>query len=325
MPKNRDMLVNVDPKNDYAFKSVFDSQRHSRVLIHLLNAILAPQGLRVQSARVLNPLGDVRELDDKKLILDVKAVDQHGRLYNIEMQMAPAPSFPERFVYYWSSTYGNQLKVGQSYDQLCPVISICFLDGILFPDHDECHLRFKLLETTAQFPFTDHLDLHLFQLPHFIKPADDLTSDLDLWLYVLNNGKGLDLGELPQNLQVAEVEEALEALAVLTQDRMQREIYEAREKARRDAEDWRIALRHAEEKVQESFAKGRESGHEAGREEGREEGRAKGRAEGVLVGRIRTYEELLSRTPKPDAELAAMSIDELRGFADELHAELSRG
>ncbi len=243
------MIVAADPKNDYAFKAVFGSERHTRVLIHLLNAILGRYGLRVRSVRILNPLSEFQELDDKKLILDVKAVNEHGRLYNIEMQMVPAPSFPGRFLYYWSNTYGSQLKEGDQYEQLRPVISICFLDGILFPECDECHLRFKLLEVAAHFPFSDDFELHLFQLRHFAKTADELETDLDLWLYVLNNGRGLDVENLPPKLRVAEIEEALEAWTMLTQDRVKREIYEAREKARRDAEDWRLALQRAEERA----------------------------------------------------------------------------
>jgi predicted transposase/invertase (TIGR01784 family) len=308
------MLVTVDPRNDYAFKSVFGSQRHSRVLLHLLNAVLVPAGLRIRSVQILNPLSEIRDLDDKKLILDVKAADEYGRLYNVEMQMAPAPSFPGRFLYYWSNTYGSQLKDGEHYGLLRPVISICFLDGTLFPGREECHLRFRLLEDTAHFPFTEDLDLHVFQLPRFTKMPDELGSDLDLWLYVLNNGSGLDLTSLPYQLRVAEVEEALEAWAMLTQDRIQREIYEAREKARRDAEDWRLALERAQEQAREGFSRGQAAGHAAGQ--------AAGQAAGVWLGRIRAYEELLHRTPQPDAELSALSADELRQLAEGLRREV---
>jgi predicted transposase/invertase (TIGR01784 family) len=342
------MIVIVDPKNDYAFKVVFGSERHVRVLIHLLNAILVPYGLRVKSVRILNPLSDIQELDDKKLILDVKAVDEHGRLYNIEMQMVPGPSFPGRFLYYWSNTYASQLKEGEHYERLRPVISICFLDGVLFPEREECHLRFNLLETSAHFPFNDHIDLHVFQLRRFTKTVDELETDLDLWLYVLNNGKGLDLDSLPLKLQVAETKEALEAWAMLTEERIKREIYEAREKARRDAEDWRLAVQRAEEKarrdaedwrlaVQRAEEKARRDAEDwrlavqradekAQRaEEEAREGASLGREQGVWLGRIRTYEELLHREPQPEAELVAMSVDELRKLADELRRDLSQG
>jgi predicted transposase/invertase (TIGR01784 family) len=245
------------------------------------------------------------------------------------MQMVARPDFRGRFLYYWSNTYSSQLKQGNAYDLLRPVISICFVDGILFPGNDECHLRFRLLETASHFPFNEDLDLHVFQLPQFTKSADDLQTDLDLWLYVLNNGRGLDLASLPRRLRVVEVEEALEALAVLTQDRIQREIYEAREKARRDeasSNRHNQRLKEEAERAQKEAERAREEAERA-REEAeraREEG-PKALAKGESLGRIRVYEEFLHRTPRPDTELAAMSADELRQLAEDLRSKWSAG
>jgi predicted transposase/invertase (TIGR01784 family) len=222
------------------------------------------------------------------------------------MQMVLAPSFPGRILYYWSNSYSSQLKGGEDYAILRPVISVCFVDGVLFPESEEYHLRFKLLEETAHFPFTDDIEFHLFQLGNFTKTADQLESDLDLWLYVLNNGKGLDLEKLPASLRVPEIQEALGVWAMLTQDRIQREIYEAREKARRDAADWQIALKRAEERVRNSFTQGREEG----------------RSLGEWIGQIRLSEQLLHRPPRPDVELTAMTPDALRSLAESLRAEL---
>ena len=36
------MGLGIDPKNDYAFKCVFGSEHHTRILVHLLNAVLDP-------------------------------------------------------------------------------------------------------------------------------------------------------------------------------------------------------------------------------------------------------------------------------------------
>ena len=150
-----------------------------------------------------------------------------------------------------------------------------------------------------------------------------MASDLDLWLYVLNNGRGLDLAALPRQLQVAEVEEALEALAVLTQDRIQREIYEAREKARRDAASWTRAFQRLQEQAERAQEQAERAQEQA--EQSLSKGLLEGRAQGEFLGRIRVCEELLHRTPRPDAELAAMSVDELRQLAEELRSELSEG
>ena len=123
---------------------------------------------------------------------------------------------------------------------------------------------------------------------------------------MLNNGKGLDLASLPDKLRVAEIEEALEAWAMLTQDRIQREIYEARERARRDAEDWKSALKRAEERARSSEERARSN-----------------LVEGQWIGQIRLCEELLHREPRSEAELTAMSVDDLRQFAESLRAELT--
>ena len=93
---------------------------------------------------------------------------------------------------------------------------------------------------------------------------------------------------------------------MLTRDRIQREIYEAREKARRDAEDWKSALPRAEERVRHSYS----------------QGRAEGRSQGNWIGQIRLCEELLHRPPRADAELLVLSTDELRELAEQLRAEL---
>jgi len=66
------MALGIDPKNDYAFKCVFGSERHSRVLIHMLNAVLKPSPeRRVQSVDIVNPMTEPVILDEKLSILDI--------------------------------------------------------------------------------------------------------------------------------------------------------------------------------------------------------------------------------------------------------------
>ena len=145
------MTLGIDPKNDYAFKCVFGSERHARVLIHMLNAVLKPPPeRRVDSVVILNPITEPVVLDEKLSILDIKARDQSGRQFNVEMQMAAHPGLRGRFLYYWAKLYGSQLQSGEEYETLEPVVSICFLDGLLFPETDEFHLPFRLWEPQAQ-------------------------------------------------------------------------------------------------------------------------------------------------------------------------------
>jgi len=285
------MVLGIDPKNDFAFKCVFGSERHTAILVDVLNAVLRPPpGRRVVGVEILNPMMEPVVLDEKLAILDVRARDQMGRQFNVEMQMVLHPCFPERFLYYWSKVYSGQLVAGDRYEALQPVISICFLDGILFPEDERYHIRFQLLDESSRLRLTDQLELHLFQLPNFVKTADELTDPLDCWLYFLNNGSGLDSDKLPGSLRRPEIEEAVEVLNMLAQDEIRRAMYEDREKARRDAASWQSTVERLKQEA------------------------AASRVRGELIGRIRTYEQILEREGRSEQELAAMSLDELNAL-----------
>lgn len=82
------MKTRIDPKVDYAFKHVFGREESKPVLISLLDAVLQPTlGQHIASLDLLNPFNDKETLDDKTSILDIKARDQSGRQFNVEMQM----------------------------------------------------------------------------------------------------------------------------------------------------------------------------------------------------------------------------------------------
>jgi len=66
--------------------------------------------------------------------------------------------------------------------------------------------------------------------------VQDLRTPLDLWLYFLKNGDRLDADALPEPLAAPSVCQAMEVLKMFSQDRMERELYEGRLKARRDAQ-----------------------------------------------------------------------------------------
>ena len=49
---------------------------------------------------LLNPFNDKDRLDDKLSILDIKARDQAGRQFNVEMQMLAFRYYEKRILYY---------------------------------------------------------------------------------------------------------------------------------------------------------------------------------------------------------------------------------
>jgi predicted transposase/invertase (TIGR01784 family) len=307
------MILGIDPKVDYAFKHVFGREGTRPILIHALDSVLSPApSHEIEDVELLNPFNPKEALDDKLSILDIKARDQAGRQFNLEMQMLAFRYYEKRILYYWAKLHQPQLHEGQDYLQLKPTISISFLDHVLFPDVPGYHLRFRLLEKSQHFPFTEDLEFHLLELPKFTKSAEELSSDLDRWLYFLRHAEKIDTAAVPAALQQEPlVLRALEELQMLAQTDLERERYEARRKA---LLDYNTAVKVAR-------MEGREEGREEGRVKGREEGLMEGRAEGE-IGRIHLCERLLNRPLTPTEQLVSRSLEDMIQLAEELQAQL---
>src|SRR5947208_763171 len=178
------MILGVTPTVDYAFKHVFGRESTRPILISVLDSVLMPAPEhRLQDLELLNPFNPKEALDDKLSILDIKARDQSGRQFNIEMQMLAFRYYEKRILYYGCRLHQQQLHEGEDYLTLKPTISISFLNHVLFPQVADYHLRFRLLEESHSFPFTDDLEVHTLELPKFEKSAAELESELDIWLY----------------------------------------------------------------------------------------------------------------------------------------------
>ncbi len=292
------MKPGIDPKVDYAFKHLLGREATRPILIDVIESVLnPPPGHHIQDLELLNPFNPKEAFDDKLSILDIKARDQAGRQFNVEMQMLAVPYYEARILYYWAKLHQQQLHEGQDYLELKPTISISFLDHVLFPQVSDYHLCFRLLEQSHHFPFTGDLEVHFLELPKFTKSAEELARGLDIWLYFLRHAAKMDTEALPAALgRQPLVRRALEELTMLTQSDLERERYEARRKAQLDYN----------------------TGLKVARLEGREEGLTKGEK----IGMIHLCERLLKRPPTPTEQLAGLALDELTRLADELQAQL---
>ena len=246
------MIPGIDPKVDIAFKRVFGSPPWRNLTISLIEAVLQPAPWqRLADLELLNPYTEPITCDDKLSILDIKARDDQGRLYNVEMQMVASASLPQRLLYYWALLYRSQLARGDDYSQLCPTISICFVNGRMFADQRNYHHRFQLLDPTDSLVLTEDLDIHVLELVNFQHRLENLSSPLDFWLYFLKNGVTLDADELPAPLDNRELRQAMEVLKMFSQDEMSRELYEGRLKAERDAKMHYVDAQRAQAQLTE--------------------------------------------------------------------------
>lgn len=109
----------VDIKNDVAFRKIFGNEKKSICLISFLNAVLELKGSdRVAKVTIINPYLLPRIAGEKSSIIDVRATDQKGRQFVVEMQVADKTGFDKRVQYYTAKDYSMQSK-----DELMTYIS----------------------------------------------------------------------------------------------------------------------------------------------------------------------------------------------------------
>ncbi len=268
--------------NDIMFKIVFGHSQSTPILRALINALLDLRADdRIVDLVILNPASEKTYLSEKGSILDVKARDNAGRQYNIEVQLrAGSVDYIKRSLYYMTKFYCDQLEKGQAYDLLARTVSISLLDFNIFPDSANLHSKFGLWEKEQDFLLSSDLEIHYIELRKFTpnKP-EQLRTRFEKWLYVLKFADlyGAAENKLPDILANEEgITLAIDSMRKAYARDEIREVIEAREKAERD-EVSRL-YRATEE----------------GREEGREEGLEKGIEKGELKKNHENAQRMLS-------------------------------
>ena len=95
----------IDPKIDWVFKALLGAEDNRGRLIHFLNAMLGAElPAPVTAVEILNPYNERECLTDKLSIVDVKARDDQGRFYQIEIQLRPHADLPARILYTWTDS-----------------------------------------------------------------------------------------------------------------------------------------------------------------------------------------------------------------------------
>jgi predicted transposase/invertase (TIGR01784 family) len=98
----------LDPKNDYAFKRIFGTEKNQDILVHFLNDMLSFSGKnQIQSVSFLKTAQDPEIAAKKQSLVDVLCKDETGRQYIVEMQVARTPGFEKRAQYYAAKAYSR--------------------------------------------------------------------------------------------------------------------------------------------------------------------------------------------------------------------------
>jgi len=238
-------MSRVNPKIDLVFKKLFGSEENKDILLSLLNSIL-PENQQVTQITLKNPYNVSDYAEGKLSILDIKAEDERGVQYDIEMQIKGTDFYGKRTLYYWAKMFGSQLdyldektklddnvdeiEIGYSDLKKCIVISL--MDFKFFND-TKYHRYFVLKDasTNEVHKELDYLDLHFVELKKFKKSFPLAQTTLERWITFLNNAHKFTKDTLPKELaEVKEIRKASAKLDVMYFDEKERQYYEAQQK-----------------------------------------------------------------------------------------------
>ena len=294
------MPIGIRATNDFAFKKTFGSPENKSALISLLNAILR-RSKPIVDVQVENPynLQDFRE--DKLSILDIKATDQEGAIYDIEMQLSIFSGLIQRIVFYGCEIYAGQMHAGDDYTELKPAFSICLLDGILWHDSQKMHHAFQFTDHETGRILSDTLEIHTLELGRYDLREEDLAtaSLLDCWIFWLLHAHEYEPEELLRLFPQAAIRLATQTLTHISQVTEDKAMYDAREKAIRDRQ-WEL---------------------NASRNEGLAEGEIKGEIRGEIK-MIRMLQEILQLPASPDSDFTGKTLEELKQRTAELQDQI---
>ncbi|SHH54788.1 Rpn family recombination-promoting nuclease/putative transposase, partial [Tepidibacter thalassicus] len=119
-------MCRLNPKVDFVFKKLFGSEENKDILISFINSVLSEEN-QVKDIKIKNPYNLSSYIKGKMSILDIKAVDEKGVWYDIEMQIAEQSFYDKRALYYWAKVYSDQIESGEDYFELRKTISINIL------------------------------------------------------------------------------------------------------------------------------------------------------------------------------------------------------
>ncbi len=250
---------------DFVFKYLFTTDRIS--LNSLLSHILYPdKSNSIEVLEILSIENSPSFQDAKNSFLDLKVRDKENTIFQIELQVAEQTGYIKRSLYYASTLIHNQLKMGESYFKLSPVIQINILDFLIFPNQDILNWFLLKERNNPELVLTEDLQMIYIELPKFMKSSiEELETGIDIWLYLLKYSQTLTVEDtMKLKNKLPDLKNAFGAL----------ELYATDPEKQRQLEE---RLRSDENFAYEMAAK-----YELGIEEGIEKGIEKGKLENKL-------------------------------------------
>jgi predicted transposase/invertase (TIGR01784 family) len=296
----------ADPKNDVAFKKIFGDEKHKEVLISFLNSVLDFKDEKTIVDVTLSNTYQLSEIEDlKDTILDIKAKNQNGEEFIVEMQKKDIGDFAKRSLYYTSKAYVSQIDVAEKYLQLKKVYYIAIVDFEIFDNKNFISRHLIINQETTKQDLKD-FEFTFIELPKFNLELKDCDTIVKKWIYFINNASSLDL--IPKELEnIKEFQVAFQTANTYAWNKKELSYYDRVSLRRGDDKN---ALMVAKKRAEE---KGMRIGIKKGMQKGRQEGMQKGIEKGILtVAQNSIKQGLDNQTISLITGLDAEQIEQLR-------------
>ena len=193
---------------DFGFKKVFGREENKGLLIGFLNALFEGEFvIRDVTYRDKEQTAETKE--GRCVIYDIFCTLDDGKHIILEMQNESHVNFDARALYYASKSIVAQGKKGHEWQYTyAPVFGVYFMNfhhkalGMAYRvDFGITRLRSCFVDETlsgaqaeqpGSSPFADKMRLICLQMPAFTKNEGACVTDLDKWMYLMNNMEKLE-------------------------------------------------------------------------------------------------------------------------------------
>ncbi len=287
--------------------------------------------IKIEDVEFLDRENNSESASAKGSRFDFYAHSSDGRRFHIEVQKARENFFMKRSFYYAAQDYVSQLRQGEDYDTLEPVIFIGLVNFNLFPrrNYMEWHTLHRVINImTGECNFRD-FEIHMVELPllrRYVKklklnekPDSELNELEKLLCYLGKIGGDAFMAELVDNnpviAKMQEYEEFFRSNPATIREylfnkRFEQDMAKTRQLERERAEQKGHKKGKAEGLVEgeaKGFVKGEAKGLVKGKAEGLVEGEAKGLVKGLAQGR----EEGILDSAKKFLKKGNLSVEEI--------------
>lgn len=217
-------------KNDFVFKRIFAYKGNEEYLKDFLSSLLK---MDIKEIELEHDVSLEKDLIDEKIgVLDVKATLNNNVEVDIEIQLKNYDNMIERAEFYASKMLSAQLKKGEEYIKVKPVIIISILDFDYFEFEEHITKGIIVAEKHREKIIDKYVTYYYIELPKFRRKKLDKEDKTSQWLTFIDSENEKRVMEVMEKND--KVKKANEELEYLSGDERVRRLAELRESGLRE-------------------------------------------------------------------------------------------